>query len=47
MNHNNWFHGGKVALMTLNPAIRVSDLGETGKLFNAKKYMKFCWYYGT
>ena len=47
MNHNNWFHGGIGSTHDSESCDPSSDLGETGRLFNAKKYMKFCWYYGT
>ena len=47
MKNNKWFHGVMVSPQDFESCDPSSNLGETCKLFNAKKYMKFCWYYET
>ena len=47
MKNNKWFHGVMVSTQDFESCDPSSNLGETGKLFNTKKYMKFCWYYET
>ena len=45
MKINNWFHGVMVSTQDSESCDPSSNLGETWKLFNTKKYMKCCWDY--
>ena len=47
MKNNKCFLGVMVSTQDFESCDPSSNLSETGKLFNTKKYMKFCWYYGT
>ena len=44
---DSWIHGVMVSTQDFESCDPSSILGETWKLLNAKKYMKFCWYYET
>ena len=47
MKNNKCFLGVMVSPQDFESCGPSSNLSETGKLFNTKKYMKFCWYYET
>ena len=47
MNNITWFRGVMVSTQDFVSCDPSSNLGETRKLINSKKYMKFCWYYDT